>query len=105
MDKQQAAGLYVLESIVAGADKGFRSLDTFVGWFIGGTGALFGLLIANVDKVSEFISPNELGAIVPKVVCAFGLILFAKFLGSLICTRAGALEKASVIRDAWKNNQ
>lgn len=88
------ASVFVLKSMALAADKGYRSLDTFASWFIGGTGALFGLLIANLDKLTPFVTAHEFADIVPKVVWAFGLVLTAKFFGSLICARAGSLEPA-----------
>lgn len=104
MDMQERADIFLFQLTVAGADRGYRSLDTFVGWFVGGTAAMFGLLVANLDKLSDHITADELSAIIPRLVLAFGLVLLAKFLGSLICTRAGALEKALEVSDAWAQN-
>ena len=103
MITEDGARIFLFQMVAAGADRGYRSLDNFVSWFVGGTAALFGLLIGNLDKVNPYISIDELRAIIPRIICAFGLVLFAKFLGSLICTRAGALERALEVSKAWQD--
>ena len=89
-----------MRMMVAGADKGFRSLDTFVGWFVAGTGAVMGLLLANLDKLTPYLQHVDLGSVIRRVVIAFGLVVVAKFLGSLICTAAGAASEAESILEA-----
>lgn len=86
--------------ILAGADKGFRSLDTFVGWFVGGTGAAMGLIFANLDTLFPYVHRVDLASVLIKVAVAFGLVVIAKFFGSIICSAAGSAEQASRILDA-----
>lgn len=82
---------------LAGADRGFRSLESFVGWFVGGAAAVIGLLIANLDQLLPFVSEVDIGAMLRKIAVAFGLVVVAKFLGSLISTAAGSAEQAHTI--------
>lgn len=101
MKNEENSDLLLFQMTVAGADRGYRSLDSFVSWLTGGTAAVFGLLVANIDKLSNQISANELSAIIPRLALAFALVLLSKFLGSLLCTKAGALEKGLEISEAW----
>lgn len=96
------ARFMVLQMFVGGADKGFRALDVFVSWFVGGTAAAVGILIANIDTVSTFIPPYTLGTVLRRVVLAFACVMIAKFLGSLICARAGSLEAARDVIMLWR---
>src|ERR1700741_1098187 len=99
MDTKQQVHFLWLEILASGADKGFRSLDQFANWFIGGTAAVFAFLIGNLDRVPG-LEPNEVRAMLPLIIVAFALILLAKFLGSLICPKAGALERIVALLEA-----
>lgn len=93
------ADAFVANILAAGADKGFRSLDVFVTWFVAGTAAAVGLAAANLEKLTWVITPSRLQAELPCLAVILLLVLGSKFLGSLICTMAGAMEAAvSVMR-------
>lgn len=47
---QERADIFLFQLTVAGVDRGYRSRDTFVGWFAGGTAAMFGVLVATLDS-------------------------------------------------------
>lgn len=100
-DADRAANLVRLVSFAA-ADQGFRSLDTFATWFVGGTAAAVGLMIANFDKIEPIVSGLDLQWTLVKVVIALGLIGVAKFCGSLVCTMARGSERALEVFDAWQ---
>lgn len=100
-DAARAADLVRLVSFAA-ADQGFRSLDVFASWFVGGTAAAVGLMIANIEKIEPFVGELNLQAELVKVVIALGLVGVAKFFGSLVCTMARAAERALEVSDAWQ---
>ncbi|WP_312328454.1 hypothetical protein [Stenotrophomonas sp.] len=89
---------HVGEVFMAAADKGFRSLDVFVTWFTAGTAAALGLAAANLDRLAGLISMAAIKSAMPWLAVAWILVLAAKFLGSLICTMAGAANEARRIR-------
>lgn len=98
---RQAANLIRLASFAA-ADQGFRSLDTFASWFVGGTAAAVGLMIANSEKVEPFVTSLDLQWALIKVVVALGLVGVAKFFGSLVCTMARGTERVLEVVDLWE---
>lgn len=100
-EAQQAANLTRMASFAA-ADQGFRSLDTFASWFVGGTAAAVGLMIANFEKIEPFIGSLDLQWTLVKVVIALGLVGVAKFFGSLVCTMARGTERVLEIVEQWE---
>lgn len=100
-EKHQAEQLMSL-ALLASADKGFRSLDSFVGWFVGGTGAAVGLILANLNDLKPYMGAVDLSAVILRVVFAFVAVVIARFLGSIICTVAGAAEKVFDVMDSWQ---
>lgn len=100
-DAERAANLVRLVSFAA-ADQGFRSLDTFATWFVGGTAAAVGLMIANFEKIQPVIGSLDLQWTLVMVIIALGLIGVAKFFGSLVCTMARGAERALEVFDAWQ---
>lgn len=92
------ANHHVGEIFVAAADKGFRSLDVFVTWFAAGTAAALGLAAANLDRLTGLVSLTAIKSAMPWLGGAMLLILVSKFLGSLVCTMAGAADEARRIR-------
>lgn len=100
-DAERAQNLVRLVSFAA-ADQGFRSLDTFATWFVGGTAAAVGLMIANFDKIRPIAGNVDLQWTLVMVIIALGLIGVAKFFGSLVCTMARGAERALEVFDAWQ---
>lgn len=100
-ESQQAAQLIRLVTFAA-ADQGFQSLDTFASWFVGGTAAAVGLMIANFEKVEPYVGGLDLQATLSKVVIALGLVGVAKFFGSLVCTMALGADRGLEVLDAWQ---
>jgi len=98
VDDPQVADRHVGEIFVAAADKGFRSLDVFVSWFIAGTAAALGLAAANLPRLDGLISMTAIKTALPWLGAALLLVLISKFFGSLICTMAGAADEARRIR-------
>ncbi|WP_295381746.1 hypothetical protein ACN9MD_05830 [Stenotrophomonas maltophilia] len=97
--KDGLADAFVASILAAGADKGFRSLDVFVTWFVAGTAAAIGLAAANFEKLDWVVTPAHLKAELPYIGTILVLVLISKFLGSLICTMAGAMDATlSVMR-------
>lgn len=99
-EDQQAANLIRMATFAA-ADQGFRSLDTFASWFVGGTAAAVGLMIANFEKIEPFVIDLNLQWTLAKVVIALGLVGVAKFFGSLVCTMARGAERVMEVVDLW----
>lgn len=100
-EAKQAATLTRMASFAA-ADQGFRSLDTFASWFVGGTAAAVGLMIANFEKIEPFVGNLDLQWALVKVVIALGLVGAAKFFGSLVCTMARGAERVLEVVDQWE---
>lgn len=100
-ETRQAANLIRLASFAA-ADQGFRSLDTFASWFVGGTAAAVGLMIANFEKIEPFVNSLDLQRALVMVVAALGLVGIAKFFGSLVCTLARGTERVLAVLDQWE---
>ncbi len=86
------ANAFVASILAAGADRGFRSLDVFVTWFVAGTAAAMGLAAANADKIQWLVDTDRIRDGMPWFGLVLGLVLISKFFGSLICTMAGAME-------------
>jgi len=91
-DEERAADVVVGVVVAGGADRGFRSLDVFLSWFVAGTAAALGLIAANLDRLQGLVTLSSIKSALPILGAALLLVLIAKFLGSLICTLAGALE-------------
>ncbi len=86
------ANAFVASILAAGADKGYRSLDVFVSWFVAGSAAALGLAAANLEKLQWAVSAAGIKDGLPLFGCILILVLASKFFGSLICTMAGAME-------------
>lgn len=98
---KQAARFHLITTLSA-ADKGYRSLDSFVSWFVAGVGASLGLIVANLDKISPYIQFGALKWALGLVVVALVLVGIAKFFGSIVCASAGGMERALSEIDAWR---
>jgi len=92
------ADQHVGEIFIAAADKGFRSLDVFVTWFTAGTAAALGLAAANLERLEGLISLVTIKSAMPWLAGALMLVLFSKFLGSMVCTMSGAADESRRIR-------
>lgn len=88
------ADVVVMALLASGADRGFRSLDVFVTWFVTGTAASLGLAAANLDRLQGLIALPGIKAALPLLLAVLGCVLVSKFLGGLICTYAGAVESS-----------
>lgn len=88
------ADAFVGNILAAGADKGYRSLDVFVTWFVAGTAAAIGLAAANLEKLGWLFTPSQLQHELPSLGLILVLVLLSKLFGSIICTIAGAMEAA-----------
>lgn len=102
IDQSRMADALVGQMYTAGADRGFRSLDVFVTWFVAGTAAAMGLIVANLDHVQGLVAITSIRGALPTLGAALVLVLISKFFGSLICTMAGAMEAAVTL---MKNNR
>lgn len=97
--KARYADTVVMALLASGADRGFRSIDVFVTWFVTGTAAALGLAAANLDRLQGLITLTGIRAALPLLLAVLGLVLLAKFLGGLICTYAGAVESSMTTLD------
>jgi len=97
--KARYADTVVMSLLASGADRGFRSLDVFVTWFVTGTAAALGLAAANLDRLQGLITLAGIKSAVPLLLIVLGLVLAAKFFGGLICTYAGAVESSMTTLD------
>lgn len=93
--------LRAAQALIQGADRGYRSLDTFATWFVGGTGAMLGLILAG-GNTDALLPTATLPAVLWRAAIAFGLILVAKFFGAIICSRAGGMEVAIQQMKEWR---
>jgi hypothetical protein len=90
--------------IIRAADRGYRSMDQFVTWFVGGTGALVGLILAGGNLMAPMLPSGTLRGVLWRVAVSFLLALLAKFFGSLVCARAGGAEAAALQMKEWKES-
>lgn len=100
--EQERAEHLVRMASFAAADQGFKSLDTFATWFVGGTAAALALMAANFEKVEPFVAGLDLQAALVKIVIALGLVGVAKFFGSLLTTLARGSERILEVVDHWE---
>lgn len=89
--------------LAAGADKGFRSLDVFVTWFVAGTAAALGLATANIDRLQGLVDLAAIKAGLPTLGTVLILVLLSKFFGSVICTMAGSMDAAFRVLEQFKS--
>lgn len=95
MDKvseEAAANTVAAVMLTAGADRGYRSLDAFLTWFVAGTAAALGLAVANLDRLQGLVTLAAVQTSLPILGLALLSVLLCKFFGSLICTMAGSME-------------
>jgi hypothetical protein len=97
--KARYADVVVMALLASGADRGFRSLDVFVTWFVTGTAAALGLAAANLDRLQGLVTLPGIKAALPLLLAVLGFVLASKFLGGLICTYAGAIESSMTTLD------
>lgn len=93
--------LRAAQTLIQAADRGYRSLDVFATWFVGGTGAMLGLIVAG-GNTNALLPSATLPAVLWRAAVAFGLILIAKFFGAIICSRAGGMEVAIQQMKEWR---
>lgn len=91
-NEERAADTVVGIVVAGGADRGFRSLDVFLTWYVAGTAAALGLIAANLERLQGLVTLSSIKSALPILGAALLLVMVAKFLGSLICTLAGALD-------------
>jgi len=92
VSEETAANTVVAVMLTAGADRGYRSLDVFLTWFVAGTAAALGLAVANLDRLQGLVTLATVKSSLPILGLALLLVLLCKFCGSVICTMAGSME-------------
>ncbi len=103
-ESEQFADAVVSFMHVAGADRGYRSLDVFSTWVAAGTAAALGLAVANLNELQGFVALADIKAGAPWLLGAFALVLFSKLLGSVICTTAGSMQAAFSVQEQIVKN-
>ncbi|MBF6022796.1 hypothetical protein [Lysobacter niastensis] len=104
MDEQQAAalqtGIAAQRILTLGARLLSTSLDHFSGWLLAGFGAVFGLLIANIDSLKDHITTFNVMAGAVLFLIAAGLAALQKLLAAyLTATTASAAEGREIGRE------
>lgn len=86
--------------LVVGAQKVSASLDSFSGWLVAGFGATLALFIANLDIVSKFIAPGNIGHAAILFLISAVLAVFEKLLAAFVASgTAAAIEGAALGKD------
>jgi hypothetical protein len=93
IDARKAAAL----SLVAAASKVNEALSSFSGWLMAGIGAAFSLLLANVEKVSEFILASHIRYALLLLLVCLVISVFAKLLSALVSSALGSHEAGEVL--------
>ncbi|OGB23733.1 MAG: hypothetical protein A3I66_15820 [Burkholderiales bacterium RIFCSPLOWO2_02_FULL_57_36] len=88
LNEHDAAG----HSLVAAASKTNESLGPFSSWLIAGVGAAFSLLIANVDKISQFVCLYHIRIALLMLLIGLIVSIFARLLSAMVSAALGSRE-------------
>ncbi|MBT0963868.1 hypothetical protein [Denitromonas iodatirespirans] len=72
-------------------------LTTFSTWMVAGFGAAIGLLVANIEKVAPYISPNAVGASTKLFLVAVILNVVQRYLAAILTGSVAAGKEAESI--------
>jgi hypothetical protein len=73
-------------------------LVSFSGWMIAGFGAVLGLLLSNLDKVSPLLPVTSIGFAVKLFVVAVALNLLQRYLAAIVGSAVAAAEEVEKIK-------
>jgi hypothetical protein len=93
IDARTAAGL----SLVAAASKVNEALSSFSGWLMAGIGVAFSLLLANVEKVSDFVFASHIRYALLLLLVCLVISVFARLLSALVSSALGSHEAGAVL--------
>lgn len=93
IDARTAAGL----SLVAAASKVNEALSSFSGWLMAGIGVAFSLLLANAEKVSDFILGSHIRYALLLLLVCLVISVFARLLSALVSSALGGHEAGTIL--------
>ncbi len=79
------------------------SLDKFSGWMLAGFGAVFALLLANINPISEFLNISAIKTGIMLYLVALTVGIFQKYMATIVASGCSAGKEAEKIGGQFDN--
>lgn len=86
------------QSLITAASKVNESLGSFSGWLIAGVGAAFSLLIANAEKVSQFICVSYIRTALLLLLSGLVISIVARLLSAMVSASLGSYAAGGALK-------
>src|SRR5687767_7594640 len=96
-DQQPKEGLFAGRILSIMASRLTAELATFSNWMIVGFAAIWGLVVANLDKVASFIPPQSLGLAIKLFLVAVIFNVVQRYLAVIVSAGAAVSKEVEGI--------